>query len=227
MDTRWAGKSVLCLGDSLTEAGVWPARLRENLGCRVKTHCKGGLGMREIVDGGKSPAGTLGPITDELVKETDLIIFYGGYNDRGLPDGAVGDVYVPGEDGRERTIAGTLQYCIGRIYEELERAGNLTCKVMIVTPHCVGKYRYIRVDGYHEYPEGSGRTVRTLAGSMESVSRNNNLPCCNLWEQSGINRYTWKVYGAAPGSDEVHCSVKGYELIGDVITGAVIKYFGV
>ena len=226
MDTRWVDKNILCLGDSLTEAGIWPARLQENLRCNVRTHCKGGLGMKDIVDGGKGPVGELKPLTESLVKDVDLIIFYAGYNDRGLADGGFGDLYSPMEDRANRTIAGTLQYCINRIYEELERADNLGCKVQIVTPHCVGKYQYIEVDGYHEYPEGSGRTVKSLAKTMENVSVENNLPCCNLWEQSGINKHTWKVYGANPGLDEVHCSQAGYELIGDIITGAVIKNFG-
>jgi len=226
MDTRWVDKSILCLGDSLTEAGIWPKRLQENLGCSVRTHCRGGLGMIDIVDGGKSPVGELGPLTAQMVRDIDLIIFFAGYNDRGLADGVLGDLYSPQNKNEEKTIAGMFQYCINRIYQELERAGNLCCKVMMVTPHCVGTYQYIEVDGYHDFPIGSGRTVRTLAKTMETVSAQNNLPCCNLWEQSGINKHTWKVYGANPGVDDVHCSRKGYELIGDIITGAVIKNFG-
>lgn len=227
MATRWDGKKVLCIGDSLTEAGVWPVQLKKNLHCEVTSHCKGGLGMLEVIDGGTSSVGELGPLTADMVKDKDLIIFFIGYNDRGIPEGLPGDRYFPGQKDQEKTVAGMLQYCIDQIYARLMEAQNLACQLMLVTPHCVGKYEYIQVDGYHEYPENSGRTVRTLAQTMALVASENNLPCCNLWECSGINRYTWEIFSNKPGVDEVHCSTKGYQRIGNVITGAVIQSFGI
>lgn len=165
--------------------------------------------MREIVDGGMGAEGPLAPISPSLLKNMDYIIFYAGYNDREQTD-----------------IAVSLQYCIDRIYDTLDKAQNLLCRILIVTPHCVGKYSYIDVDGYGEYPPGSGRTVKHIADLMEKVAEENSLPVLNLWKSSGINRRNWSVYGAVPGKDAVHCSDAGYELIGDVITGALICHFG-
>lgn len=218
---NWAGKRILCLGDSLTEAGVWPQVVAKRLDAQVTLHCKGGLGMTAIVDGGESIVGKLGPLTAAMVADQDLIIFYAGYNDRGLPDGELGDVYP-----KQQTIAGLLQHVIDTIYARLEEAGNLTCQLLIVTPHCVGTYSYIEVDGYHDYPSGSGRSVRTLATMMAKVAAANSLPCCNLWENSGINRYTWDVFANAPGADMVHCSPAGYTQIGAVIAGAIVATYG-
>lgn len=207
---KWKGKNLFCMGDSLTQAGVWTQRLEENLECNTYLHCKGGLKMREIVDGGIGAEGILDPISAVMLKKMDLIIFFAGYNDREKTD-----------------IELTLQYCIDTIYDRLEEADNLTCKILIATPHCVGKYPYINADGYEEFPKGSGRSVKRMAEIMEAVSKRNSLPVCNLWKTSGINKRNWSVYGAIPGEDAVHCSAKGYELIGDVITGAIIKSFGI
>lgn len=207
---KWKEKHICCMGDSLTQAGIWTKRMSDNLGCTTYLHCKGGLKMKEIVDGGMGAEGTLAPISAAILKVMDLIIFYAGYNDREKTD-----------------VEPTLQYCIDTIYDRLEEAHNLTCKVLIVTPHCVGKYSYIDADGYEEFPKGSGRSVKRMAEIMEAVAEKNSLPVCNLWKTSGINRRNWSVYGAAPGEDAVHCSTKGYELIGDVITGAILKSFGI
>jgi lysophospholipase L1-like esterase len=208
--SKWENKNICCMGDSLTQAGIWTERLRSNLRCRIHLHCRGGLKMREIVDGGMGAEGMLKPISASLLQDMDYIIFYAGYNDREQTD-----------------IAADLQYCIDRIYDTLEEAQNLLCRILIVTPHCVGKYPYIDADGYEEYPPGSGRTVRGMADLMEKIAGENSLPVLNLWRSSGINRRNWKVYGAVPGEDAVHCSDTGYMMIGDAITGALICNFGV
>ncbi|MGN6714562.1 MAG: SGNH/GDSL hydrolase family protein [Anaerocolumna jejuensis] len=187
-------RNILCMGDSMTEAGIWPARLAEKLQCNVHCHCKGGLGMLEIVDGGVGAEGNLAPLSSELVRPMDLIIFYAGYNNRGIPDGIPGECYSP-ENNTGITIAGMMQYCINRIYEELRKAENLSCRLLIVTPHCAGRYPYIDADGYGEFPAGTGRTMESLSGRMKEVAQRNNIAVCDLWHNSGINKYTWSIYG--------------------------------
>lgn len=219
----WRNKNVLCMGDSLTQAGIWTRRLADNLGCNVYTHCKGGMKMTEIVDGGMGAEGLLEPAGTEIFAGMDLVIFFAGYNDRGKPD-------YPQKTAAntvdKNTISGALQYCIDKIYAGLESAGNLQCRILVVTPHCVGRYQYIYANGYEEYPEGSGCSVKTLAETMEKTAHENSIPVCNLWKISGINKYTWPVFAIEPGVDEVHCSTEGYERIGDIITGAVIQNYG-
>lgn len=266
----WKNKNVLCLGDSMTQAGIWTTRLEEELGCNVLRHCKGGLGLIEIVDGGVGAEGVLPSLTADLVRKMDLIILYAGYNNRKNRDGKPGDCYFPGET--DPTIAGMTQYCINRIYKELSNANNLTCRLLIVPPHCAGRYQYIDVDGYGEYPPGTGESLETLSNTMKAVAQSNSIPVLDLWHDSGINQYTWSVYGACPGTeddnyspyrlnqwgkaeslermtyipgeayyqlrnkqvvleqydkmvpypynkDQLHCSVAGYQLIGDLIAG--------
>lgn len=217
----WYGKNVLCIGDSLTHAGVWQQQLNIMLGMNVYTHALGGSGMIGLIDGTTTPVGTIAALSVADVTNKDLIIFFAGYNDRGTADGSVGDVYPT-----NNTIAGRLQYCINAIYNLLSQAGNLTCRLMIVTPHCAGKYQSIPYDGYTEYPSGTGRTMETLAQIMEDVAEQNSLPVYNAWEKSGINKFTWDVYSASPTAmvgdvvqDQLHLNISvGYPYLGRCIT---------
>lgn len=206
---NWYGKHALVIGDSLTAANVWQHKLYTELGMLVTNHAKGGMGMVQCVDGENGAgefdnetgaSGTLYALNVNDVTGKDLIIFFAGYNNRGTADGEVGDCYAKDGSG-QNTIAGYLQYALNRIYEELAEAGNLTCRVAVVTPHCAGKYSYIDADGYDEYPAGSGLTMQTLAQIMEDVAAYNNVPCYNAWKNSGINRHTWTVYAASPTAD--------------------------
>lgn len=237
--STWSGKKVLFMGDSLTSANQYQSTVSNILGIEYENHSLGGAGIIQIVDG--NSAGTISPITASDVADKDLIVFYAGYNNRGWSDGVVGDCYDPDGSGQS-TIAGLMQYAINRIYECLAEAENLTCKILIVTVDCAGKYNYIDADGYDEYPAGSGLTMETLANTQKAVAEYNSLACCDLWHTSGINRNTWSVFGANSeayienptntdtpyphNGDQLHKSDKGYQRIGEVIAGAIIKHYG-
>ena len=202
---RWKNKNVLVIGDSITAALQWQKKLNEILGMNVTTHAKGGVGTVSMVDGDKglggnydnetSASGVLKPLSVDDVKNKDLIVVLPAYNDREKSDGSIGDCYKPDGSG-QNTIAGIIQYTINRIYETLTSAGNLKCKILYATPHCFGKYPYIDADGYEECPVGTGETAETLANTIVAVGNHNNIPVCDLWHNSGINRFTWVVYGA-------------------------------
>ena len=235
----WAGKNVLFMGDSLTAARKYQKTIADMLGINIHNHCLGGAGIIQIVDG--NAAGTINAITADTVRDMDLIVFYAGYNNRGTTDGKVGDCWIPGGGG-QNTIAGYMQYAINRIYKCLADAENLTCKILIVTVDCAGKYEYIDADGYAEYPAKSGQTMETLANIQKAVAEYNALACCDLWHTSGINRNTWPIFGANPNAyienpgetsapyphngDQLHKSDAGYKRIGEVIGGAIIKAYG-
>ena len=207
LNNSWYGKNVLVIGDSITAAQKWQKKLNTLLGMNVTTHAKGGVGTVAMVDGDKglggdydnetSAGGVLKPLSVDDVKNKDLIVVLPAYNNRGMDDGNVGDCYNP-NGGGQNTIAGLIQYTINRIYETLSEAENLKCKILYATPHCAGRYPYIDADGYDEYPAGTGRTMETLANTIVSVGNHNNIPVCDLWHNSGSNRYTWNVIGASP-----------------------------
>ena len=215
----WKNKKVLAIGDSITAAQKWQKKLNEMLEMNVYTHAKGGVGTVAMVDGDKglggdydnetSASGTLKPLSVDDVKDKDLIVVLPAYNDRGKADGTVGDCYNPSGSG-QNTIAGVVQYTINRIYEELTNAGNLKCKILYATPHCAGRYPYIDADGYDEYPSGTGRTMETLANTIVAVCNHNNIPVCDLWHNSGINKNTWNVFGS--NSNPVNSQYSPYKL---------------
>lgn len=226
---KWYGKNALVIGDSITASGQWQKKLNEDLGMNVTTHAKGGIGIIAMVDGDKglggdydnetNASGTIYPLNADKVKDKDLIVVLPAYNERAREYGQIGDLYPS-----QTTIIGMIQYQINRIYEELTKANNLNCKVLIATPHCAGKYNYVDADGYDEYPSNSGRTMQTLSNKIKEIANYNNIPVCDLWNNSGINKFTWSIYGAQ--ANAVNENYTKYELNaqGEVIGEAPLRY---
>lgn len=224
----WYGKNVIVIGDSLTAAGIWQKKMNTVLGMNVTTHAKGGIGFPAMLDGSADStdpetqaSGSLAPLTADDVKDKDLIVIFGGYNHRGSADGAKGDLYPT-----VNSTYGCLQYLINGVYGKLAEAGNLKCRVAIVTPHCAGKYSYIPYDWNSEYPAGSGRTGETLINAIKDCAADNRLPCLDLFHNSGINDKTWNVFSLSDSPvdssgnvrDQLHLNAQvGYPYLGDVI----------
>ena len=212
MDTKnskWYGKKVLDIGDSITSDGRWQKEFAHLTGCEISTHARGGIGIIDMVEGlgvadshGMEYDPTTGvngefrPLSEEDVSNKDLIIFLGAYNERHMEYGVRGDMW-PQND----TLRGKFAHVIEKIFALLDKTNNLSCRVMLVTPHCVGKYDWVDADGYGEFPAGSGRSLETMARLITEISGEYNLPCCDAWHTSGINRFTWKIFAAS--SDEI------------------------
>ena len=233
MVSKWKDKKVLVIGDSITAAGQWQRKIQTELGMQVKTHAKGGVGIIAMVDGDKglggdydnetNASGTLYPLNTDDVGDKDLIVVLPAYNERGRSEGVIGDCYDPNSK-EGMTITGMMQYLINRIYEELIKANNLNCKILIATPHCAGAYNYNYIDGYGEYPSGSGQTMETLSNTIEKVCNYNNLPVCDLWHNSGINRFTWTIYGANPNAINDNYTMYQLDSSGNVIGTSPMRY---
>ena len=227
--SKWKGKNALVIGDSITAAGKWQLKLEEELGMNVTTHAKGGIGILSMVDGDKglqgdydnetNASGEIKPLNADKVRDKDLIVILPAYNERHREYGQIGDLYPS-----QNTIMGMMQYQINRIYEELTKANNLNCKILIATPHCAGKYSYIDADGYEQFPADSGRTMQTLSNTIKEICNYNNIPVCDLWHNSGINKFTWNIYGA--NANAVNENYTKYELDaqGEVIGETPLRY---
>ena len=71
--SKWNGKNVLCIGDSITSDGRWQAEFARRTGCNISTHANGGIGLIDMVDGqsgfagdpNTAVSGKLGPLTVE------------------------------------------------------------------------------------------------------------------------------------------------------------------
>ena len=234
---NWNGAEVLAIGDSLTSAKKWQLKTTELLGCNITTHAKGGKGYIDLIDGENGQdgdydnetdaSGILRPLSVDDVTGKKLIIVYAGYNERHMAYGEIGDVYPT-----KNTLAGKVQYVINSIYSLLEQADNLTCKLLFITPHCVGTYGYVNVDGYGEYPLGTGRTLEGISNIIKKVAEYNNIEVLDLWHNSGIGKFTWDIYCAkTPASatapypdnvDLVHLNASvGYPHLGTLIANKI------
>lgn len=229
----WQGKKVLFIGDSLTARRVYPEVIKEILGIETHYHCKGGAGLKGMVDGENGidgqydtetdAEGILRPLVPEDVAAMDLIILYGGYNNRNIDIGQTGD-RLHADGSGQKTVAGLMQHAIDRIYECLHAAHNLTCRLLIVTVDCSGKYPWVDADGYGESTPGTGRTLEAMANMQKAVAAYNAIPCCDLFHTSGINPNTWSVFSACPNVDDPDYSPFRLDAEGKAISNERIRY---
>lgn len=229
----WKGRKVLFIGDSLTARRIYPEVIKEILGIETFYHCKGGASLQSMVDGDNGlggnydnetdAQGVLRPLMPQDVAGMDLIVVYGGYNIRGLKTGQVGDLYKTDGTG-ENTVAGQMQYAINRIYENLYAADNMTCRLLIVTVDCPGKYPWADADGYSDVQPGDGKSFEAMANMQKQVAEYNALPCCDLFHTSGINRHTWAWFGASPNPVNPDYSPYKLDENGDPVSGERIRY---
>lgn len=190
-------KNLLAIGDSLTAVLIWQIKAAELLGATATTHALGGIDFIGMVDG----SGSLPALSTSTVTGKDIIVLFGGYNERTQPLGVVGDLYPT-----QNTVAGRLQYAINKIYEKLTAANNLTCRVVVATPHCSGANGYVYVDGYTKWNNNS---LKEIAEIMVSVSNYNNVPCYNSWQNSGIGKFNWNIFQSSATPNNSTYTYKG------------------
>ena len=229
----WQNKKVLFIGDSITARRVYPEVIKEILGIETYYHCRGGRGIVAMVDGDRGLGGDysdfsptadlLLPLTADEVADKDLIVLFGGYNNLGRDCGKPGDLYVPDGSG-QKTIIGYMQYAINRIYEELEKADNMGCRLLIVTVDCPGKGKWTNVDGYTESKPGSGNSFETMAAAQCEVAKFNSLPVCDLFHTSGINRRTWNYFSFESSARDERYSPYLLDENGKAVSDTEIRY---
>ena len=245
----WYGKKCLILGDSTSATEQWQKKLSENLGMSVTTHAKGGIQFLQMVvgslgyegdyDNETGNTGVLQPLKISDVYDKNLIIIFGGFNNRGMKLGEITDLYKTDGTG-QNTVTGQLQFVLNWIYDLLKGnesyAQNLKCKIVIVTPYCCGKYNYANYDGYSG-DNWAGYTLREMCDRIIEIAALNNCSSYNAWENSGIGRHTWTIYSASPtatkeagsdtapyptNADQLHLNDSvGYPHLGDCISAFV------
>lgn len=200
----FSGKRGLVMGDSTTYYGTWHTAMASVQECTYAIRALGGIEFVPLLDG----YDTLAALSTADVTGIDFIVILAGINEYGRLKGSVGDLY-PTQD----TVAGRLQYLLNGVYAALTTAGNLTCKILVVAPYCYGPDSTYTIAGDQENPSGSGQTFGDICDTICAVAKRNHIHSLNLWEQSGIGRNTWPVYGSSAG-DRVHLNAAGYARIG-------------
>lgn len=192
---KYKGKRLLAIGDSITAQNYWQKRVGELLGMSVRNHCKGGIGILQMVDGdesGDAPSGydpdnfgidKIYKLNTKDVENIDVIIIMGFYNDRNIATSTPGiktDMY-PTND----TFIGRLNYAIKRIFEELQKANNNNCRVVVCSPHKYGKYPYI--------DKTANEDGEDIYNAIKISTDYNSVPCIDLMHNGGINQYNWNL----------------------------------
>ena len=190
------GKTILAIGDSITASKYWQDRVGEILGMNVRTHAKGGIGIIQMVDGdgsGDAPEGydpdnfgvsTIYRLNDVDVAGVSIIVLMGFYNTRVMAKNNLGeltDIY-PTQD----TWYGQMNYAISRVYEELDKAGNTTCKVVICSAHKYGKYPYRDVSAYED--------GHYLLDATRNIAERHSLFFIDLMSNGQINQFNWNKF---------------------------------
>ena len=176
---------LLAIGDSITAAQEWQRRAGEVLDWDVRSHCKGGIGILAMVDGDS----TLKPLSAADVDGVDAVVLMGFYNERGSvmrPEtrGTAADRYPA-----QNTFCGRLNHAVARVREELARAGNAACPVVLGAPHLYGKYPWIDCTAYEDGEQ--------MLAAIREVAEANKLPLVDLLHKGGVDRSNWHVYQAS------------------------------
>ena len=194
--SKWYGKTLLAIGDSVTAGAEWAQRVGKLLGMSVRMHAKGAIGAIQMVDGdgsGDAPdnydpnygtSGTLYKLNSKDVENVDVICIMGFYNERHNAINNAGnknDMYPS-----QNSFIGRLNYAIKRIYEELDKANNSKCKIVVISAHKYGHYPY-GVDSAYE--DGD-----KFLEATKIVAEYNSLYFIDLMNGGGINKYNWKYF---------------------------------
>ena len=66
--------------------------------------------------------------------------------------------------------------------------------------------------------------METLANTIVAVGNHNNIPVCDLWHNSGINKFTWNVYGNSPNPVNTQYSPYKLDSSGNPTSTTRIRY---
>jgi hypothetical protein len=196
-DSKTVGKKLLAIGDNLTTANVWQQKVGSLLGMTVSNQAIAGGGLLHFVDGGTIGGVTLTALDATKVTDIDTIVVLGPYNNRVLMAAATIGVKTDMYPTQE-TLWGQMNYTFKRIYEELVSAGNTNCKIFFAGIHATGANAYIGANAYQEYPAESEATGYDFAEKLKEICKWNGIEYIDLFNNSGINSYTWNIYQASP-----------------------------
>lgn len=196
VSSKWYGKTLLAIGDSVTSAKKWQQRIGDILGMSVRTHAKGGIGIIQMVDGdgsGNAPdnydpnygtSGIIYKLNSKDVADVDVICIMGFYNERAVATSNAGndtDMYPT-----QSSFIGKLNYAIKRIYEELDNANNTKCKIVVVSAHKYGRNPWLSKDAYEDGND--------ILQATKAAANYNSLYFVDLMNGGGINKYNWKYF---------------------------------
>ena len=179
--TKWKGKKVNFLGDSITEGysttKIYHEYLVEMLGITVVNY---GIGSSTIADG-SDPMYERALTMDE---DADLVCVFGGTNDFGIHDRALGEQFNTADDGTltlntdTTTFYGGLNQLLINLYD---RYPNKT--LCIFTPLRRGAFYTQNTD---LQPNAEGKYFYEYIEAIKNVCAWFSVKCIDLYAESGL-----------------------------------------
>ena len=195
------GKKMLVIGDSQCAfpTDSWQQYAAEALGMTYRTHAKDGIGIIPMVDGdgsGKHPADynpdnhDSNQILYELdtidVRDVDVVVMMGFYNVRQLcteenHGGNDTDVYP-----WYNSFKGRLNYAVEKVQKLLFDCKNWECKLILVSPHCYGKYPWYDKTGYDDGDY--------ITDAVKHVAEYQKVKFIDLMHSGVVDSTSWNMY---------------------------------
>lgn len=199
----WTGKRIMAIGASLcasTDTRNWQYVMGDILGCNIRTHAKGGIGLIQMVDGDGTEkpeadpdnfgVNNIYPLEDSDVEDVDLILIFGAYNEyrRALNEyGTMNDIYP-----EQNTFLGRLRYVANKL-TNLTLSANKECRIAFISTYCFGGGSYCNSTGYI-----AGEKI--LDGFKE-VGKEFSIPVIDLLHEGQISKYNWDTFCSGAGKE--------------------------
>ena len=140
---------------------------------------------------------------EEMDKDADLVVIFGGTNDYGHGDAPFGEE----SDRTPDTFIGACHHLFRRAIENYP-----TAKIVVMTPlHRTGEYN----------PDVKGRTLVEYVNVIRNVAEYYSLPVIDLWKISGIQPEV-DVIKEKYCPDGLHPNDLGHEKMADIIEAALL-----
>ena len=210
------GKKISFLGDSITEGAGTTApekRYFEIIAKKTGAICKGyGIGGTRI---SKNTKPSIEPIcdkwfnsrVDELDKDSDIIVVFGGTNDFGHGDAPLGNI----DDTAEETFYGALNVLYSNLISKFP-----TARIIVITPtHRLNENRLINEIGIRNMTNLKG-----YADIIKEVAKKYSLPVFDFYSKLGITPEIEEQKNLYM-PDGLHPSDKGHEKMADLFISEI------
>jgi lysophospholipase L1-like esterase len=178
----FSGKKINFLGDSITEGVgtsdikyVYWKRFEENDGCIVRGYGISGTRIaRQQKPVPDDPNAYFGSRVESMDPDADIVVVFGGTNDYGHGDAAIGKM----SDRTDDTFYGAMHKLCVDLINKYPKA-----QIVIMTPcHRLNEERV-----YNEYGARNVATLREYADIIREVAEFYGLPVCDLYRNGGMN----------------------------------------
>lgn len=206
---------IACIGDSIT-AGANSGNGENNI--TYEDVIKNRLNAKEVLNFGIGGC-TIGdywsdPIClryNQIPKDTDIIIVFGGINDVFCCDE---ELFGNLEDRKENTFCGDLNRLMKGLYEEYSNS-----KVIFITPMETVLWEQLKYDGEHDYILDQDKYINTI----NILAKEYKFDVIDLFNRKILSTYNDSITTFYV-NDTVHPNNSGYNILGTIIAKEIILF---